>query len=135
MARIRKGQVRNIDGRDITAQARFIANLFDVAAELVSLVRRIPLSPSKTLQQSHLFHRLLSSVGRDSPCCVRNLVQRFDNEADGWTLLERILVQLGPDHTVAIKDEYDRPWNAIRAIAGRIYQLVAGFEVNSPRLL
>jgi hypothetical protein len=32
MARIRKGQVRNIDGRDITAQARLIANLFDVAA-------------------------------------------------------------------------------------------------------
>jgi hypothetical protein len=32
MARIRKGQVRNIDGRDIAALARFIANLFDVAA-------------------------------------------------------------------------------------------------------
>jgi hypothetical protein len=28
--RISKGQVRNIDGHDITAQARFIANLFDV---------------------------------------------------------------------------------------------------------
>ena len=32
MAMIRKGQVRNIGGRDIKAQARFIASLFEVAA-------------------------------------------------------------------------------------------------------
>jgi transposase, IS6 family len=32
MAMIRKGQVRNIDGRDIKVQARFIAMLFEVAA-------------------------------------------------------------------------------------------------------
>jgi IS6 family transposase len=32
MAMIRKGQVRNIGGRDIKAQARFIARLFEVAA-------------------------------------------------------------------------------------------------------
>ena len=32
MAMIRKGQVRNIGGRDIKAQARFIATLFAVAA-------------------------------------------------------------------------------------------------------
>jgi transposase, IS6 family len=32
MAMIRKGQVRNISGRDIKAQARFIASLFEVAA-------------------------------------------------------------------------------------------------------
>jgi hypothetical protein len=32
MAMIRKGQVRNTDGRDIKAQARFIATLFEVAA-------------------------------------------------------------------------------------------------------
>jgi hypothetical protein len=31
MAMIRKGQVRNIGGRDIKAQARFIATLFEVA--------------------------------------------------------------------------------------------------------
>jgi hypothetical protein len=32
MAIIRKGQVRNIVGNDIRAQATFIARLFDVAA-------------------------------------------------------------------------------------------------------
>jgi IS6 family transposase len=32
MAMIRKGQVRNIGGNDIKAQARFIAGLFNVAA-------------------------------------------------------------------------------------------------------
>jgi IS6 family transposase len=32
MAMIRKGQVRNIGGRDIKAQAEFIAGLFQVAA-------------------------------------------------------------------------------------------------------
>jgi hypothetical protein len=32
MAMIRKGQVRNIGGRDIRAQATFIAELFQVAA-------------------------------------------------------------------------------------------------------
>jgi hypothetical protein len=32
MAMIRKGQVRNIGGRDIKVQARFIATLFEVAA-------------------------------------------------------------------------------------------------------
>jgi IS6 family transposase len=32
MAVLRKGQVQNIDGRDIKAQARFIATLFEVAA-------------------------------------------------------------------------------------------------------
>jgi IS6 family transposase len=32
MAMIRKGQVRNIGGRDIKAQAKFIATLFEVAA-------------------------------------------------------------------------------------------------------
>ena len=32
MAMIRKGQVRNIDGNDIRAQAAFIAELFQVAA-------------------------------------------------------------------------------------------------------
>jgi hypothetical protein len=32
-AMIRKGQVRNIDGRDIRAQAIFIAGIFDSAAE------------------------------------------------------------------------------------------------------
>ena len=32
MAMIRKGQVRNIGGRDIQAQAKFIAALFEVAA-------------------------------------------------------------------------------------------------------
>jgi transposase-like protein len=32
MAMIRKGQVRNIAGRDIKAQGRFIASLFEVAA-------------------------------------------------------------------------------------------------------
>jgi hypothetical protein len=47
MSTVGKGQVRNIDGRHITAQASFIANLFDVAASLVSLVRRIPLSQAK----------------------------------------------------------------------------------------
>ena len=31
-AMIRKGQVRNIDGRDIRAQAIFIAGIFDGAA-------------------------------------------------------------------------------------------------------
>jgi hypothetical protein len=29
---IKKGQVRNISGRDIKAQAKFIAKLFNVAA-------------------------------------------------------------------------------------------------------
>jgi transposase, IS6 family len=32
MAMIRKGQVRNIGGRDIKAQANFIAGLFQAAA-------------------------------------------------------------------------------------------------------
>ena len=32
MAMIRKGQVRNISGRDIRVQAEFIAGLFQVAA-------------------------------------------------------------------------------------------------------
>ena len=32
MAMIRKGQVRNISGRDIKAQAEFIAGLFQIAA-------------------------------------------------------------------------------------------------------
>src|SRR3954452_8568128 len=32
MAMVRKGQVRNIDGRDMRAQASFIAELFQVAA-------------------------------------------------------------------------------------------------------
>jgi hypothetical protein len=32
MAMIRKGQVRNISGRDIRTQAAFIAGLFQVAA-------------------------------------------------------------------------------------------------------
>jgi transposase, IS6 family len=32
MAMIRKGQVRNIGGNDIKAQARFIAGLFEAAA-------------------------------------------------------------------------------------------------------
>ena len=32
MAMIKKGQVRNINGRDIKAQASFIASLFEVAA-------------------------------------------------------------------------------------------------------
>jgi IS6 family transposase len=32
MAMIRKGQVRNIGGRDIKGQAEFIAGLFQVAA-------------------------------------------------------------------------------------------------------
>jgi IS6 family transposase len=32
MAMIRKGQVRNIGGKDIKAQAHFIATLFNVAA-------------------------------------------------------------------------------------------------------
>jgi IS6 family transposase len=32
MAMIRKGQVRNIGGNDIRAQATFIATLFDIAA-------------------------------------------------------------------------------------------------------
>ena len=32
MAMVRKGQVRRIDGRDMRAQATFIAELFDVAA-------------------------------------------------------------------------------------------------------
>jgi transposase, IS6 family len=32
MAMIRKGQVRNVNGRDIKAQARFVASLFIVAA-------------------------------------------------------------------------------------------------------
>jgi hypothetical protein len=32
MAMIKKGQVRNIGGRDIMAQAEFIAGLFQVAA-------------------------------------------------------------------------------------------------------
>jgi transposase, IS6 family len=32
MAMIRKGQVRNIGGRDIKAQAKLIAALFEVAA-------------------------------------------------------------------------------------------------------
>ena len=32
MAMIRKGQVRNINGRDIRTQAAFIAGLFQVAA-------------------------------------------------------------------------------------------------------
>ncbi len=33
MAMIRTGQVRNISGRDIKAQAAFIAKLFEVAAK------------------------------------------------------------------------------------------------------
>jgi hypothetical protein len=32
MAMVRKGQVRRIGGRDIRAQATFVAELFDVAA-------------------------------------------------------------------------------------------------------
>ena len=32
MAMIRKGQVRNISGKDIKAQAEFIAGLFQIAA-------------------------------------------------------------------------------------------------------
>jgi transposase, IS6 family len=32
MAMIRKGQVRNIGGNDIKAQATFIATMFDIAA-------------------------------------------------------------------------------------------------------
>jgi IS6 family transposase len=32
MAMLRKGQVRNISGNDITAQATFIAGLFQIAA-------------------------------------------------------------------------------------------------------
>jgi hypothetical protein len=32
MALMRKGQVRNMDGRDIRDQATFIAGLFDMAA-------------------------------------------------------------------------------------------------------
>jgi transposase, IS6 family len=32
MAMIRKGQLRNIGGRDMGAQARFIAELFEIAA-------------------------------------------------------------------------------------------------------
>jgi len=32
MATVRKGQVRKIGGRDIRAQARFIAGLFQMAA-------------------------------------------------------------------------------------------------------
>jgi IS6 family transposase len=32
MAMMRKGQVRRIGGRDMTAQATFIAQLFEVAA-------------------------------------------------------------------------------------------------------
>lgn len=32
MAMVRKGQVRQIDGRDVSAQAAFIAELFQVAA-------------------------------------------------------------------------------------------------------
>jgi transposase, IS6 family len=32
MAMVRKGQVRNVGGNDITAQAKFIAALFQIAA-------------------------------------------------------------------------------------------------------
>jgi hypothetical protein len=52
---IRKGQVRNIDGGDIRAQAEFIAGLYHrVASYVISLFQRRPMASAKSLQRNHV---------------------------------------------------------------------------------